>query len=92
MQAADSFVGRINESISCAKDSLKYAHARMKESYDVKHWVESFEVEQFAFLSPQGLVLSVAGFQKFMARQLGPFEITGRVGTLAHKLLLTVST
>ena len=60
----------------------------MKESYDAKHRAESFEVGEFAFLSPRGLFLSVAGSKKFMARQLGPFEIIERVGRLTYKLLV----
>lgn len=91
LPAAESFVGRISDSIANAKDSLKYAQARMKESYDAKHRAESFEVGEFVFLSPRGLFLSVAGSKKFMARQLGPFEITERVGRLAYKLLLPAS-
>lgn len=43
LPAAESFVGRVSNSIARAKDSLKYAQARMKESYDAKHRAESFE-------------------------------------------------
>ena len=43
LPAAHSFVGKVNTSISRAKDSLKYAQARMKESYDAKHWAQSCE-------------------------------------------------
>ena len=46
---------------------------------------------EFAFLSPEGLFLSAAGSRKFMAKQLGPFEITAKVGRLAYKLLLPAS-
>ena len=91
LPAADAFVGRIQEFIACARDSMKYAQARMKESYDAKHRAESFEVGEFVFLSPRGLFLSVAGSKKFMAKQLGPFEIIERVGRLAYKLLLPAS-
>jgi len=48
-------------------------------------------VGEFAFLSPEGLFLSAAGSRKFMAKQLGPFEITAKVGRLAYKLLLPAS-
>ena len=44
-----------------------------------------------AFLSPPGLFLSVAGSKKFMARQLGPFEIIERVGRPAYKLRIIKS-
>ena len=91
LPAADAFVGRIQESIACARDSMKYAQARMKESYDAKHRAESFEVGEFVFLSPRGLFLSVAGSKKFMAKQLGPFEIIQHMGRLAYKLLLPAS-
>ena len=91
LPAAHTFVGRIQESIARARDCLKYAQARMKESYDAKHRAESFEVGEFVFLSPRGLLLSVAGSKKFMAKQLGPFEIIERVGRLAYKLLLPAS-
>ncbi len=91
LPAADNFVGRINDSIANAKDSLKYAQRRMCESYNAKHRAESFQVGDFAFLLPKGLFLSVAGSKKFTARELGPFEIIEKIGRLAYKLLLPAS-
>ncbi len=63
----------------------------MSDAYNAKHHDEVFQVVEFAFLSPKGLFLSAAGSKKFMAKQLGPFEITAQVGRLAYKLLLPAS-
>jgi hypothetical protein len=91
LPAADTFVGRIKTAIASAKDSLRYAQQRMSDAYNAKHRDEAFQVGDFAFLSPKGLFLSAAGSKKFMAKQLGPFEITAKVGRLAYKLLLPAS-
>ena len=91
LPAADTFVGRIKTAIASAKDSLRYAQQRMSDAYNAKHRDEAFQVENFAFLSPKGLFLSAAGSKNFLAKQLGPFEITENVGRLAYKLLLPAS-
>ena len=91
LPAADTFVGRIKTAIASAKDSLRYAQQRMSDAYNAKHRDEAFQVENFALLSPKALFLSAAGSKNFMAKQLGPFEITANVGRLAYKLLLPAS-
>lgn len=78
LPAADTFVGRIKTAIAAAKGSLRYAQQRTSNAYNAKHREEAFQGE-FAFLSPKGLFLSAAGSKKFMAKQLGPFEITARL-------------
>ncbi len=88
LPAADTFVGRIKIAIAAAKDSLLYAQQTTSDADNAKHRDEVFQVGEFAFLSPKGLFLSAAGSKKFMAKQLGPFEITAQVGRLAYKLLL----
>ncbi len=91
LPAADTFIGRIKTAIAAAKDSLRYAQQRMSDAYNAKLRDEASQVGEFAFLSPKGLSLSAAGSKKFMAKQLGPFEITAKVGRLAYQLLLPAS-
>ena len=90
LPAADTIVGRIKTAIASAKDFLRYAQQRMSDAYNAKHHDEAFQVG-VAFLSPKGLFLSAAGSKKIMAKQLGPFEITAKVGRLAYQLLLPAS-
>ena len=80
LPAADAFVGRIKDAVHAACSSLLYAQERMKSQYDSKHRAESFEVGEFAYLSPKGLLMSVVGSKKLSPRWLGPFEITERIG------------
>ena len=91
LPAVNSFVGKINAAIAHAKDSLKYAQMRMSSDYDAKHRAESFQVGEFAYLSPAGLNVSMVGSRKLLSRQLGPFEVIERIGRLAYKLLLPAS-
>ena len=63
----------------------------MSDAYNAKLRDEAFQVGEYAFLSPKGLSLSAAGSKKCMAKQLGPFEITAKVGRLAYQLLLPAS-
>ena len=91
LPAANAFVGRIKNVVSRARDSLLYAQQRMRKNYNAKHRAESFEVGEFAYLSPKGLLLSTVGSKKLSSRWLGPFEITERVGRLAYKLCLPAS-
>ena len=91
LPAADTLVGRIKTAIANARDSLLYAQRRMCKSYDAKHREESFAVGEFVYLSPTGLLLSVAGSKKLSSRMLGPFEVTERIGRLAYRLLLPES-
>ena len=91
LPVADAFVGRIKNAVSRARDSLLYAQQRMQKNYNAKHRAESFEVGEFAYLSPKGLLLSTVGSKKLSSRWLGPFEITERVGRLAYKLCLPAS-
>ena len=89
LPAVDAFVGRINAAIARAKDSLKYAQQRMSNDYNAKHRDESFQLGEFAYFSPEALNVSTDGSRK--PRQLGPSEITERVGRLAFKLLSLAS-
>ena len=73
LPAADSFVGRINESIGCARGSLKCAQARMKESYDAKHRAESFEVREFCFPVTSRFVSVCRWIQKVHGKTAGTF-------------------
>lgn len=57
LPAADTFVGRIKESIARAQDSLAQAQKRMAASYNAKHRPKSFEIGDFVFLSPNCLLL-----------------------------------
>ena len=91
LPAADAFVGRVKDAVHKARNSLLYAQQRMCTSYDAKHKAESFEIGEFAYLSPKGLLLSTAGSKKLSLRWLGPFEVTERIGRLAYKLCLPAS-
>ena len=91
LPAADAFVGRVKDAVHKARDSLLYAQQRICTSYDAKHKAESFEIGEFAYLSPKGLLLSTAGSKKLSSRWLGPFEVTECIGRLAYKLCLPAS-
>ncbi|DBA66918.1 TPA: hypothetical protein ACH3X2_14331 [Trebouxia sp. C0005] len=91
LPAADAFVGRIKDAVHAARSSLLYAQERMKGQYDSKSRAESFEVGEFAYLSPKGLLMSVVSSKKLSPRWLGPSEITERIGRLAYRLLLPAS-
>lgn len=58
MPAADTFVGRVKDSVLRARESLSYAQARMCETADAKRNAEAFEAGEFALLSTKGLILS----------------------------------
>lgn len=81
----------LEHAVNRARDSLFYAQQRMQKTYDAKHRAMSFEVSEYAYLSPKGLRMSVVGSKKLSSRWLGPFEITTRVGRLAYKLCLPAS-
>ena len=81
----------LKDAVNRARDSLLYVQQRMRKTHGAKHRAESFEVGEFAYLSPKGLLLSTVGSKKLSSRWLGPFEITEQVGRLAYKLCLPAS-
>ena len=89
--AADTFVGRVRDSVIRARESLSYAQARMCESADAKRRAEAFEVGEFALLSTKGIQLSPLATKKLLNKWLGPFEVTKRIGEVAYELLLPAS-
>jgi len=91
LPAADTFVGRVKDSVLRARESLSYAQARMCETADAKRRAEAFEVGEFALLSTKGLKLSPLATKKLLDTWLGPFEVIKRVGEVAYKVSLPAS-
>jgi len=91
LPAADTFVGRVRESVIRARESLSYAQARMCETADAKRRAEAFQVGEFALLSTKGIKLSPLATKKLLNKWLGPFEVVKRVGEVAYELSLPAS-
>ena len=89
--AADTFVGRVKDSVLRARESLSYAQARMRETADAQRRAEAFEVGEFALLATKGLKLSPLATKKFLNKWLGPFEVIKRVGEVAYELSIPAS-
>ena len=64
LPAFGTFIGRINAAIARAKKSLKYAQQRMSTDHVAKDRHESFQVNEFAYLSPEGLHATLDGSRK----------------------------
>ncbi len=66
LPAAETFVGRVKDSVLRARESLSYAQARMCETADAKRRAEAFEVGEFALLTTKGLKLSPLATTKLL--------------------------
>ena len=88
LPAANTFVGRVKDAVTRARDCLKAAQSRMKKNEDAHRREETFEVGEFALLSTQNLRLSIVGTRKLLPKFLGPFEVIQKVGAVAYKLCL----
>ena len=89
--AADTFVGRVKDSVLRARESLSYAQARMRETADAQRRAEAFEVGEFALLATKGLEPSPLATKKLLNKWLSPFEVIKRVGEVAYELSLPAS-
>ena len=89
--AADTFVGRVKESIARARESLQYAQQRMCKSADTKRRDVTYQVGEFALLSTKGMKLSPLVTKKLLSKWLGPFEVSKRIGEVAYELVLPAS-
>ena len=63
LPVADTFVGRVRESVIRARELLSHAQARMCEAANAKRCAEAFQVGQFARLSIKGIKTTHRGEQ-----------------------------
>lgn len=77
------------------KANLATTHARMKKYADMKRTKRVLEVGDMVYLKMQPYHLNAFGLRthiKLQSKFYGPFRIISRVGNVAYKLLLPIST
>ena len=79
-----------NEKIKVVRDRLKAAQSRQKSYADVRMKDLEFQVGDWVFLklSPWKGVVRFGKRGKLSPRNIGPYEIIERVGSLAYQLAL----
>ena len=92
LPAAISFVGRVNATVTRARDSLLHAQQRMSEDADQARRDEQLSVGDWVLLSTKFSAFVSCGQQNAVSKYLGPFEILARKGTVAYELRLPAST
>ncbi|KDP40452.1 hypothetical protein JCGZ_03952 [Jatropha curcas] len=76
------------------KGKLQQARNRMKQVYDLKHQERKFEVGDWVFLKlhpDKQKSLALRKSFKLAAKYYGPFKVLQRIGAVAYKLELPVS-
>ena len=91
LPAANSFVGRVNATVSRARDSLLNAQRRVSKDADQARRDEQLSVGDFVLLSTKFLRLFHVGRKKLLSKYLGTSEILARKGAVAYELRLPAS-
>ena len=91
LPAANAFVGRVWDALSCAHSSLLYAQRRMSEHAVKARRDEQLEVGDYVLLSTKFLRLFHLGRKKLLSKYLGPFEVMTKKGAVAYELRLPAS-
>jgi len=72
LPTAASFVGRVEDAVAKARDSLLRAQARMKKNADAHRREETFEVGEFVLFIPKFATIC-CGDKKVITKILGTF-------------------
>ena len=91
LPAANSFVGRVNATVSRARDSLLNAQRCMSKDAHQARRDEQLSVGDFVLLTTKFLRLFHVGRKRLLSKFLRPFEILARKGAVAYEFRLPAS-